>query len=89
LWANLFVRFYWYIRSVTVKDYLLGNHPLNLSEVARLMWPNNPEGARAYLDKKLRGLRPWTDKDSRLALTVLKGMCVDISKLKAPKKDKA
>lgn len=66
---------------MTVKDFLLREDtPINLSAVAKAMWPTN-KAARGYLDKKLHGSRPWTDRDTQLAKAVLKKLAVDIKSL--------
>lgn len=65
-----------------VKEFLLTSKELNLSGIAELMWPSN-KGAASYLSRKLHGIdnRTFTQKDSELALKVLKDLGVRIDSL--------
>jgi hypothetical protein len=66
-----------------IKEFLLTTESLNLTGIAKLMWPSN-KSAKTYLSKKLNGLdgRTFTDKDAALALKALNELADDIKKLK-------
>jgi hypothetical protein len=51
-----------------MEEYLKTQKDINLTALAKRMWPNN-NYADNYLSKKLNGLdgRKWTDKDTELA----------------------
>lgn len=67
--------------EMTVQEFLTKEGSLiNLSAVAKAMWPKN-KTARIYLDKKLKGGRKWTEKDTALALVALKSLSVDLQEL--------
>ena len=55
------------------KEFLRTKLDINLSEVAKRMWPNNPS-AKTYLSAKLNGHRPWTDTDTARVKVILKDM---------------
>ena len=65
---------------MTVKEYLISEKALNLSEIARRMWPTNGD-AKTYLSRKLNDKLSWTDADAKNAKAVLDKMKVDISSL--------
>jgi len=69
-----------YIYSMTVEEYLNTAKDINLSELARKMWPNNVN-ADSYLYRKLSGARPFTQKDRNKALLILKALSVTLSEL--------
>ena len=48
------------------REYLTNQTELQLTAVAKLMWPKN-KNAKVYLSMKLNGTRPWTNKDDHLA----------------------
>lgn len=54
---------------------------INISALAKKMYPGNKD-ASSYLIRKLNDKgRPFTDNDSKNALEVLKTLCADISGL--------
>ena len=63
-----------------VKEFLLTEKGIKLSEIARKMWPDNT-AADIYLNMKLSGKRPFTKKDEKLALNALKDLSIRISKI--------
>lgn len=66
---------------MTVKDFLKTNPLLNLSAVAKEMYPKNSD-ASSYLVRKLNDKgRPFTRKDAENALEVLKKQSIEISQL--------
>lgn len=66
---------------MTVKEFLKTNPLLNLSAVAREMYPKNKD-ASSYLVRKLNDTgRPFTRKDAETALKVLKDHAAEISTL--------
>lgn len=69
-----------YICLMTVKEFLKTNKLINLSAVAKLMYPTNSD-APAYLLRKLSdgATRPFTVKDSEKALEILKQLSVSVS----------
>jgi hypothetical protein len=69
-----------YIYFMTVEEYLNTAKDINLSELARKMWPNNVN-ADSYLYRKLSGARPFTQKDRAKALLILKELGATLSDL--------
>lgn len=67
-----------YICSMTVKEYLKTSPYINVSAIAKRMYPGNSD-APAYLIRKLgdRG-RPFTEKDTKLAYDVLRALGVEL-----------
>ncbi|WP_069658616.1 hypothetical protein [Arcticibacter eurypsychrophilus] len=67
---------------MNVKEFLLTEKKINLSAIAWEMWPDN-KGAHSYLSRKLNNIdgRTFTDKDSALALKVLKNLGIKIDEL--------
>jgi len=66
---------------MTVKEFLKTNPLINVSAVAKLMYPTNKDAA-AYLLRKLsdkEGSRPFTKKDAENALIILKELSVSIT----------
>lgn len=64
---------------MTVKEFLLTTDALNLTSIAKKMYPTN-KAAASYLNRKLQGTdgRSFTDKDAGLAIIVLKSLVKDI-----------
>jgi hypothetical protein len=66
---------------MTVKEFLNTNKLINLSALAKEMYPGNADSP-SYLVRKLNDKgRPFTANDANKALAALKTMCVDISNL--------
>ncbi|KAA0126432.1 hypothetical protein FY557_17430 [Chryseobacterium sp. SN22] len=67
---------------MTVEEYLKTNKAVSVSEVAKLMFPNNKTAA-LYLTNKLNGTakRSFTKKDAEKALGALKTLYGSISDL--------
>ncbi len=62
------------------KQYLIDQKEVQLSAVAKLMWPTN-KNAKVYLSMKLKGDRPWTAKDNeaaRLALNEIGNLLISL-----------
>lgn len=55
---------------MTMQEFLKTNRNINLTEIARLMWPGNAN-AKTYMSKKLSGKRPWTSSDTAKAKEAL------------------
>ncbi len=55
-----------------MEEYLKSGLSINLNEVAKRMWPNNPS-AKTYMSAKLNGKeKKWTPKDTEKAKQVLR-----------------
>ncbi|WP_126654133.1 MULTISPECIES: hypothetical protein [Chryseobacterium] len=67
---------------MTVKEYLKNNKAVNVSEVAKIMFPNN-ETAANYLLNKLNDTakRTFTKKDAEKALKALQKLYGNINDL--------
>ena len=67
---------------MTIKEFLERDQRINLTGIAKAMWPNNAT-AKTYLNHKLKGTcgKKWTKRDDDNAMRVLKDLGVDISKL--------
>ena len=67
---------------MTVKEYLKNNKAVNVSEVAKIMFPNN-KTASTYLLNKLNDTakRTFTKKDAVKALQALKKLYGNINDL--------
>lgn len=67
---------------MTVENYLKENKAVNISEVAKIMFPKNLT-AKSYLSKKLkkRDGFTFTKKDAESALNALKTLYGDINNL--------
>lgn len=67
---------------MTVEEYLKTNKAVNISEVAKLMFPNNKTAA-LYLTNKLNGTanRSFTKKDAGNALLALQNLYGNINDL--------
>jgi len=67
--------------AMTVKQFLKESPLINLSALAKQMYPTNKDAA-SYLLRKLgdKG-RPFTPKDAEAALNALKALSIDISNL--------
>ncbi|AMQ00953.1 hypothetical protein AY601_4102 [Pedobacter cryoconitis] len=66
---------------MTVKEFLTTSPLINISALAKQMYPTNKDAA-SYLLRKLgdKG-RPFTPKDAESALSALQALSMDISKL--------
>lgn len=63
---------------MNVEEYLKTSKLINISEIARKMYPGNKD-APSYLLRKLSGKdRPFTVKDAKLAYDVLKALGEDL-----------
>jgi DNA-directed RNA polymerase subunit F len=67
---------------MTVEEYLKTNKAVNISEVAKIMFPNN-KTASLYLTNKLNktAKRTFTKKDAESALKALKELYGNINEL--------
>lgn len=74
------VVYIFYICVMKVKEYLISEDALNLSVIARRMWPKNSD-AKTYLSRKLNDKLPWTKGDTEKAKSVLKDLGADIQNL--------
>lgn len=63
-----------------VLEYLKTTKELNLATLAFKMWPNH-KSADTYLNVKLKGTRPWTEKDESKAAEILKEMGIKLISL--------
>lgn len=63
-----------YFCFMTVEEYLKTG-PIDKQFIAKKMWPKN-KNAKVYLSMKLNGERPFTKKDAKKALDVLKDMSI-------------
>lgn len=66
--------------SMGVQEFLKNTKDINLTQLARKMWPNNAD-AESYLIRKVNGQRPFTRKDADLAKKYLKELGVQINSL--------
>lgn len=81
--AKFLYNFFSTFVRMTAKDFLINTTALNLSSIAKAMWPNN-KTAPMYLDKKLKDIRPWTKKDELRCIEILKALAVDIAAISIP-----
>lgn len=67
---------------MTVKEFLKTSTVLNISAIAKMMWPENAD-AQAYLNRKLsdNSTRPFTKKDAEKAIEALKELSITINGL--------
>ncbi|WP_159467999.1 hypothetical protein [Dyadobacter sp. 3J3] len=65
-----------------IENYLKNQSDINLSGLAKRMWPNN-KYADNYLSKKLNGLdgRKWTKKDTERAKIALQELGIFLQQL--------
>jgi hypothetical protein len=66
------------------KQYLIDQKDLQLSAIANRMWKNN-KNAKVYLSMKLKGDRPWTEKDNITAHAALVELGKVLIELPAPR----
>ncbi|HLT86475.1 MAG TPA: hypothetical protein VKZ57_02730 [Sphingobacterium sp.] len=62
------------------KDFLVQHRWLNLKTLAHEIYPTN-KSAETYLSRKLRGVRPWTEKDEIKAKKALIRIAKKLEKL--------
>jgi len=66
---------------MTAKEYLQTHKAVNLTYIAKLMWPKS-EKPNIYLHMKLSGVRKWTEQNEKDALKHLHDLGIELSKLK-------